>query len=160
MLSLYDYLKGRLPRAYRQLERSLEGLGTEDACRGTEPEWRQYRHGAGLDGSIWGIVWHVAAWKHVAADGLDSGVFPDVEAVLPHEPGWMGLLAWLESGQARLVRSLDGLSAADLDRMLTLEGQPMPLYELFSHMIEHDQYHAGQVNLLRQQRGHRFDEGD
>src|SRR4051794_20917353 len=103
MASLHAYLRNRLEHAYRELERSLDGVDAVEACWGADPRWSRYRHGAGLDGSIQGIVRHVAAWKHVVADGLDSrsDAFPDAEAVLPHEEGWAGLRAWLGSGQLR-----------------------------------------------------------
>jgi uncharacterized damage-inducible protein DinB len=156
MPSLHEYLKSRLLDAYRELSRSLAGLSEADARAGASVEWRRYRYGIGLDGSIAGMVWHVAAWKHVLADGIEGGVFPDVEAVLPHDFGWSGLLHWLESGHARLARALEELKAEDLERLLTLEGRPTPLLSLFSIAMDHDRYHAGQVNLLRQQMGHVF----
>jgi uncharacterized damage-inducible protein DinB len=154
--SLYEFLRQRLESGYRQLLQAVEGLTEEDARRGADSHWRRYRYGAGLDGSIAGIVWHVAAWKHVMADGLDSRVnaFPDAEAVLPHEPGWSGLRAWLISGQARLLRALDETSAEGIEREVAIEGQRMPVWKLLAHMVEHDHYHAGQINLLRQHMGH------
>lgn len=158
MLSLHAYLKNRLEHASRELERSVEGVSPADAARGADPDWRRYRFGAGLDGSIQGIVWHVAAWKHVVADGLDSRVnaFPDAEAVLPHEPGWAGLRAWLGSGQVRLLRALDEVPPDGLDRTVVLEGETLPLYQVMTLMLEHDHYHTGQIYLLRQQLGHRW----
>lgn len=158
MPSLKDYLHHRLTRGYRRLVRSLEGIPEDEARRGGNPSWRRYRFGTGLDGSIAGIVYHLAAWKHVAADGLEGGTFPDAEAVLPHGFGWTGLLDWLESGNARLLRALEELKPEDLDRTIVWEGHSMPVHELYSHMIEHDQYHTGQVYLLRQQMGHTFTE--
>jgi uncharacterized damage-inducible protein DinB len=158
--SLYEFLHQRLESGFRQISRSVRGLTEDDARRGGDPHWQRYQYGAGLDGSIWGIVWHVAAWKHVMADGLDSRVnaFPDPEAVLPHEPGWSGLLAWLESGQARLMRAMDEVSAEGLEREVTVEGRRMAVWKLLAHMLEHDHYHAGQVNLLRQHMGHRLED--
>lgn len=164
MVTFHQYLKQRLEHAYGQLEKGLAGLTETDARRCADPKWRRYRFGTGLDGSIWGIVWHVAAWKHTVADGLDTGIFPDAEGVLPHEPvfasepGWPGLQAWLESGHKRLVRILEETSPADLERKLTLEGQTLTELDLFTLMFEHDQYHAGQVLLLRQQAGHVLDD--
>lgn len=156
MPTLHEFLRARLEHAFRELERSLDGVDEKDARAGAHPAWRRYRHGAGLDGSIHGIVWHAAAWKHVVADGLDSGVnaFPDAEAVLPHEAGWAGIRAWLQSGQVRLIRALEEIPADGLDRIVTLEGEQIPLHSLFALMLEHDHYHAGQINLLRQQLGH------
>ncbi|MFN3649284.1 MAG: DinB family protein [Armatimonadota bacterium] len=156
MISLHDYLRARHGGAYRALLRSLNGLTEQQALEGASPHWKRYRLGTGLDGSIAGIVWHVAAWKAVAADGLDTGLFPDAEAVLPAESTWAGLLSWLELSHSRLTRYLDEAPPEALSHTVTVEGEAMRVYELFGHWIEHDQYHAGQVNLLRQQRGHTF----
>src|SRR5207248_3757938 len=98
MQSLHSYLCKALARGFRELSRSLKGLSEEDAGRGADPGWRRYRHGAGLDGSIAGIVRHVAGWKHAVAAALESGACPPVESLSPPEPDWPGLLEWLESG--------------------------------------------------------------
>ena len=158
MHSLHDYLKARTAAAYRQLATSLRGLTPAYAQRGADPQWRPYRHGIGLDGSIAGIVRHVATWKHAAAEGVACGVFPDAEGLQPPGPEWADLRAWLDEGQSRLVKALEALRPEDLERLVQWEGQALPLLHVFTHLIEHDQYHAGQVNLLRQQWGHRFPE--
>jgi uncharacterized damage-inducible protein DinB len=36
--------------------------------------------------------------------------------------------------------------------------RPLRRAELLAHLIEHDHYHAGQIQLLRQQYGQRFEE--
>lgn len=153
MDGLHEHLRRAQARAYRQLARSLDGLSDEDAARGADPGWRTYRFGVGLDGSIRGIVRHVALWKGSAADGLASGAFPSsTEASLPD--GWPDLLCRLEEGHCRLSRALEALAPADLELRVTWEGESMRLADLFAHLAEHDLYHAGQVNLLRQQMGH------
>jgi uncharacterized damage-inducible protein DinB len=152
-MTLHEYLTRRLASGYRQLTRSLEGLTEEDAARGAREEWRQYRYGAGLDGSIRGIVRHLAAWKHATAQGLETGVFPAADT--PSWPeGWDELLTWLAAGQDRLARSVESSSNDRLDHVMEWDGHPMPLAVILAHLIEHDHYHAGQVNLLRQQMGH------
>lgn len=153
MLSLHAYLHDRLGHAHRELARSLEGVTEAEARWGADPNWRREQFGVGLDGSIAGIVWHVAAWKHVIADGLEGGGFPDAEAVLPHDYGWPGMLEWLRSGHARMARLLEENAAREgwLDTTVTLEGGQLSILDLFGIVIEHDHYHAGQVNLLRQQ---------
>jgi uncharacterized damage-inducible protein DinB len=154
MRSLHKHLADRLAASFRQLRRSLDGLPPEDAARGARPDWRRARFGTGLDGSIQGIVRHVAAWKLAAAEGLEGGAFPGAEDVLPPGTTWAELLEWLESGQERLALILERLPPGGLEETVTWEGQAMSLADLFAHLMEHDQYHAGQVNLLRQQREH------
>lgn len=140
--------------AYRRFQESLHGLTEAEAKAGARGDWRQYRFGTGLDGSIQGIVRHVATWKHAAAAGLASGTFPAAEGVLPEALSWASLLEALSAGHARLAAELARCTEEELDRPVTWEGHPMPVHVLLAHMIEHDQYHAGQINLLRQQLGH------
>ncbi len=153
MPPLHTYVSDRLGHAHRELGRSLEGVTEAEAWWGVDANWRRERFGVGLDGSIAGIVWHVAAWKHVIADGLEGGGFPDAEAVLPHDFGWSGMLEWLRSGHARMARLLEENSEREgwLETLVTLEGERLSVLEVLGIVIEHDHYHAGQVNLLRQQ---------
>lgn len=153
-----QYLTGTLQIAFDELARSLEGVTARDSRWGARADWRRYPYGVGLDGSVAGIVHHVAAWKNVAADGLENGSFPSEESVRPPGPGWEGLLSWLHEGQARLVRILGGLTDADLEREMEFFGEAMPVHQILTLFIQHDSYHAGQINLLRQQMGHQFDE--
>jgi uncharacterized damage-inducible protein DinB len=143
--------------AYRRLQESLAGLSAPEAATGEREDWRRYRFGVGLNGSIAGIVHHVATWKLAAAEGLRSGSFPNAESVLPPGITWEALLAALAEGQQRLTDALEHLSEEDLTASVNWEGHPMPVHTLVAHLIEHDQYHTGQINLLRQQHGHRLE---
>ena len=154
MVSLKVHLQQRLGSAHRRLRESLEGLSEAEAVHHARGDWRRYRFGTGLDGSIAGIVRHVAVWKHAAFMGLQSGTFPDPENLLLPSLSMFDVLAWLSGGQAGLVGLLEQLPEAELERTVTWEGHEMPLHVLLAHMIEHDQYHTGQINLLRQQLGH------
>ena len=154
MPSLKVHLQQRLGSAYRRLRVSLEGLSEADAAYHARGDWRRYRFGTGLDGSITGIVRHVAGWKHAAAEGLRSGAFPDPEALRPADLAGEALLQWLDAGHAALALELEQLPEAELARTVSWEGLELALHVLLAHMIEHDQYHTGQINLLRQQLGH------
>lgn len=153
-MELRSYLLERLDHGQRSLEDALEGVTDVQARAGADPQWKRYRFGVGLDGSIAGILHHVAAWKHAIADGLEGGGFPDVTALYPHDSGFEGLRYWLSSGHARIQRSLERMRPETLDRRLVLEGESLTVAQLLSIVIEHDHYHAGQINLLRQQQGH------
>lgn len=150
-MTLRDYVLRRAGKAYRRFEESLEGLSGEEAALDADPDWRRYEHGDGLDGSIRGIVRHVALWKRIAAEGLVSGVFPEPGA-LPWPGEWAPLLAWLAEGQQRLTEAATGLSPEALDEEAVWLGYRMTRATLIGNMTEHDQYHAGQVNLIRQLR--------
>jgi uncharacterized damage-inducible protein DinB len=140
--------------AFRRFLESLQGLSESEAGAGAQGDWRQYRFGTGLNGSIQGIVRHVATWKQAAAAGLASGTFPPAETVLPEALSWEALLEALAEGQTRLEAELARRTEEELESPVIWEGYPMPVHVLLAHMIEHDQYHAGQINLLRQQLGH------
>lgn len=151
--ALHEHLTYTLGAAYRQLRRSLEGLTPEQAAEGTVPGWKQFQFGVGLDGSIQGMVRHVAVWKHAAAVGLATGEFPEA-TTLRWPAEWPDLLVWLEEGQQALEELLAGMKASELLEPVSWEGEELTRSGVLTLVLEHDHYHAGQVNLLRQMRGH------
>jgi uncharacterized damage-inducible protein DinB len=59
-------------------------------------------------------------------------------------------LAWLREAHASLRHSLATLTDADLDRpRMTNWGEPKPTRWIVMIMIQHDLYHAGEINHLR-----------
>lgn len=58
------------------------------------------------------------------------------------------LLAAWERGWATLFAALDGLSDEDLDRTLTIRGEPHTALEALVRGMTHAAYHAGQVMYL------------
>jgi uncharacterized damage-inducible protein DinB len=151
--TLHEHLRRQLRGGFRAVSKAVAGLTEEQAWEGARPDWRRYRWGSGLDGSVAGIIWHVALWKQNFAQGLESGAFPPEESITPPGVGWNALVAWLADGQARLEAAFERLSAADLAVPRQWEGETAPLARLLSYIIEHDFYHAGQIQLLRQLRG-------
>jgi uncharacterized damage-inducible protein DinB len=152
--SVRAFLTWQMGHVYRSLRKAVEGLSEAQAFEGARLDWRQYRWGTGLDGSIAGIVHHAALWKHVFAAGLTQGVFPGEDEVSPPGKDWPTLLAWLEEGQARLAGAVASLPEGALNEIREWEGMRESLVRLLSFMVEHDIYHAGQVELLRQLRGY------
>lgn len=88
---LHAYLLERLHTGFREFDRAAAGLTESQSRIATDPNWRRYRWGIGLNGSIAGIVRHVAAWKEIAAAGVESGRFPADNEVRPEAAGWEGL---------------------------------------------------------------------
>jgi DinB family protein len=152
--SLREHLAHQLRSGYRMLEKAVQGLSEAQAVDGARPDWRRYRWGTGLDGSIAGIVHHAALWKQIFAQGLETGTFPTEADVAPPGTDWAALREWLAAGQSRLERALEPLSEAALGEAREWEGHREPLARLLTYVIEHDAYHAGQVELLRQFRGY------
>jgi uncharacterized damage-inducible protein DinB len=152
--SLHEHVMHQLRSAYRTLWKSVQGLSEAQAADGARPDWRRYRWGTGLDGSIAGIVRHAALWKQLFAQGLETGVFPGESDLAPPGTDWPALQAWLADGQSRLERILETLPDAALSEDREWEGHREPLIRLLTYLIEHDVYHAGQVELLRQLRGY------
>jgi uncharacterized damage-inducible protein DinB len=152
--TLRDHLARQIRSAYRTLWKAIQGLSEDQAREGAKPDWRQYRWGTGLDGSIAGIVCHAALWKQIFAQGLATGVFPGERDAAPPGTDWSTLRDWLEDGQARVERAFEQLSDAALAETREWEGHSEPLTHLLTYLIEHDVYHAGQVELLRQLRGY------
>ena len=59
-------------------------------------------------------------------------------------------LAWLREAQARLRQSIAALSDADLLRpRLTSWDEPKETRWIINMIIQHDLYHAGEINLIR-----------
>lgn len=152
--TLHEHLVWQLRGGFRAVSKAIEGLTEAQASEGARPDWRRYRWGSGLDGSVAGLVWHVALWKQNLAQGLQTGAFPPEESITPPGVGWQSLRDWLADGQARLETALARLSEAELAEPREWEGITAPLARLLSYMSEHDYYHAGQIELLRQLRGY------
>ena len=59
-------------------------------------------------------------------------------------------VAWLREGHARLRRSIADLTDADLGRpRMTNWGEPKETRLIVAIMIQHDLYHAGEINHVR-----------
>lgn len=154
---LFHYLSSRVTAAARELHRSLDGVTEELASAGARPDWRRYRFGAGLDGSIRGIVYHLLIWKEAALEGLRTGGFPEVEVGPAPALEWDEMLGRLSSASAGLEAALAAMSPAELGRTVQFEGESFPISGLFTILLDHDIYHAGQINLIRQQSGDLLD---
>jgi uncharacterized damage-inducible protein DinB len=146
---IHDYLTARTHSAWRQLRESLEGLGEPQATAGVHPDWPGSRFGVGLNGSIAGIVRHLTAWKQAAA-GAAEGYFPHADPARLEALEWTQLLMELNTAHAAVEQALEACPDTALETQVMWEGHSMPLWKVFSHLLEHDHYHAGQINLIRQ----------
>ena len=65
METLANFIKKRAEHSYGYLLAQIESLSPEEALAGSRSDWPDHRWGVGQNGSIAGIVYHVAAWKQM-----------------------------------------------------------------------------------------------
>src|SRR5437868_6975462 len=98
--TLPEYLRRRAVRSFRYLLREAESVSTEDALRFVSHDWPSHRFGIGQNGSMAGIVFHVAAWKQLTLPLFETrGTWIPVDSfdysLAPAPDDWTALLAWL-----------------------------------------------------------------
>lgn len=152
---LPDFLKQRGGKAYRYLLKEIEGVTAEQALAGRRPHWTSHRWGVGQNGSIAGIVYHVAAWKSMTLGRFDpesqtlETVAFDV-ASAPSPDDWEGVVSWLKTAGDQWNEALQSLPDAEFDREKVWEGNSLAISEFVAEMYEHDIQHASQIEYLRQ----------
>jgi hypothetical protein len=155
---LSTFLKRRAERSYTHLLAQIDGLSAEKALAGRRPDWPDHRWGIGQNGSIAGIVYHVAAWKQMALPVFQPGGRPlsraefDAEAA-PALDDWAGIQAWLKQVGMAWRAELAALADAAFDAEIVWEGVAFPMAKFIAEMYEHDLQHASQIEYLRQQQG-------
>ncbi len=101
------------------------------------------------------IALHVGSSKVMYTDHAFGGATltwesPEVEPWSPDDPPMVETLAWLRTVHARLMGHLHGLSDEDLlaPRMANW-GEEKETRWLLSTLLQHDVYHAGEINRIR-----------
>jgi hypothetical protein len=153
--TLAAYLKRRAERHFRYLYDQIEGITESEARADRLPGWPGHRWGIGQDGSIAGIVYHVAAWKQLTlplfAPGGQAGTAADFDATLaPPLDDWPGLRAWLRQVGAAWNAELARLPESAFDETREWEGTTLTMAKIVTEMLEHDLMHASQIEYLRQ----------
>ena len=148
------HLKRRAAHALRDFKRSIEGLTEEEARRDGRPSWPGQKWGLGQDGSIAGIVYHVAAWKSLSLPLLKGEPAPPMEqfdsARVAGHNDWTGIVAWFLEIADEWNAAVASLPEEAFDEQRELEGQTMTLAALVTEIYEHDLQHAAQIDYLRQ----------
>ncbi|HLK57365.1 MAG TPA: DinB family protein [Chthonomonadaceae bacterium] len=153
--TLPTFLKRRAERSYRYLREQIEGLTAEEALTHYRADWPDHRWGIGQNGSIAGIVYHVATWKQLTLPVFAPGGRTltreefDVNAA-PAPDDWAGITAWLEQIGDTWGRTLAALPDPAFDETRLWEGHSLPLSSFVVEMLEHDIQHAAQIEYLRQ----------
>ena len=110
--TLPDYLKKRAVRSFHYLLREAESVSAEKALRFATPDWPPHKFGIGQNGSIAGIVFHVAAWKVLTLplfepDGAMIPLSSFDYKTAPKPNDWPGIVTWLrEVGETWNTRLL------------------------------------------------------
>jgi uncharacterized damage-inducible protein DinB len=106
--------------------------------------------GPGGGNSIAVVCWHLAAnlqsrfTDFLTTDGEKPWRRRD-EEFQPRALSRAELLAHWERGWATLLDTLSGLADTDLDRSVTIRGQPLQVNEALHRSLAHASYHVGQI---------------
>ncbi|MBA3533054.1 MAG: DUF309 domain-containing protein [Ardenticatenales bacterium] len=133
----------RLDRAWEESPLSvlgnLRGVTEEEATRLPETRMR----------SIAYLIAHLGVGKAIVAARCAGDEALSFQDVAPPEP-WRDLPHWASEIQERLRRVVGFLTEEALDEMRPLFGTTLSLERILEATIEHDIYHAGEINLLRE----------
>ncbi|CEK15038.1 DinB superfamily [Chthonomonas calidirosea] len=153
--SLLAFLISQSKKAYRSFLQEIETITPQEALYHRHPHWPPQQWGIGQDGSIAGIVYHVAAWKQAALsllrgeDALSPMEHP--ETLPPPSIPWPEVCNWYREIGAVWCNQLEKLHESDLDRScFFFDDKPITLSELISEIMLHDVQHASQIAYLRQ----------
>jgi hypothetical protein len=160
-----EIIRARLQDAYESIRGHVEGLTDEEffwepvpGCwtvrRGDDGRWAvdypepPHPDPAPFTTIGWRLV-HVAECKvmyHEYAFGPARLTFPEIDSA--HTAA--AAIAQLEAGHAMLVRDVESLDDADLERaVLTNWGEKWPAHRIFWTMVDHDLHHGGEIGVLR-----------
>ncbi|HLN29639.1 MAG TPA: DUF1572 family protein [Gemmataceae bacterium] len=113
-----------------------------------------FRKPAEHSNSIALIIKHLAGnlasrWTDfLTTDGEKLTRDRDSEFVIGPEDSRANLLAAWEAGWAALFRTLQGLNEGDLNRSVTIRGEPHSVLQAINRALTHASYHAGQITYL------------
>lgn len=142
------------------LRRSFDGENTQSLLgnlANVRPDDWDWVPPGGLR-SIRAIFEHAAVAKHIYVDYLFGGAnrsWADVEAECHARAGddTGALVAWAKEGHAAFMAGMASLRDDDLPKTTTKwHGARDSIAEVIAVMIQHDCYHAGEINHLRAQR--------
>jgi hypothetical protein len=97
------------------------------------------------------ITRHVGLFKYIYANHAFDGADMDYSDPAPERHATLAAAAqWLGEAHAYLIGFIRELSDADLDVLRKAHwGQLVPTHDLIVTMLEHDLYHAGEINRTR-----------
>jgi uncharacterized damage-inducible protein DinB len=120
----------------------------------TEEHWDALVPGQPFGRSIGYIAWHTVAgkhlyWDHAFGEKKLTGDYTGQGVTNPRRTR-DEVIAYGRKWQAAWLESLGTVTEADLEGPSTAHwGQPLSLRRIIVAVIEHDIYHAGEINHLR-----------
>ena len=153
--TLVRYLAHRAIKSYIALLSEIDGIDSPTALRYSDPYWPDHRWGVGQNGSIAGIVYHVAAWKQMTLPLFEAGGRPHTREEFdatsaPDAADWPEIVDWLKRVGAAWNARMQALTEAEWNTCRDWEGHPMPITSFVSEMMEHDVQHASQIAYIKQ----------
>jgi uncharacterized damage-inducible protein DinB len=147
---LLDQMLADVGQAFDLLFSNLKDLRDDD--------WHWLPPGG--ERSIYAIVGHAASSKvmfenHAFGDASLDWMDAAFDLAQPRRPGESpapaALIAWLREAEVRLLRSVDALAGdAELDRERGVPwGGRRATRWIIRHLVQHDVFHAGEINHLR-----------
>ena len=104
--------------------------------------------------SIAVIVKHVAGnlrsrfQDFLTSDGEKPDRHRDTEFEISEKVSRDEILAWWERGWSTALGSIDALTPADMERTVTIRGEPFLVTEALNRSVTHTAYHVGQIVYL------------
>ncbi len=153
--ALADYLKATARSAFDYLKKESDSVLEIDARRYASSNWPLQRFGIGQDGSISGIVYHVASWKVLTLPMFSqNGTMMEMSVfdALPKPPveEYGAVRRWLAEAGENWDRALAALPAASLTEVRYWGSAEIPLTGYIEEMTRHDIQHAAQIEYLKQ----------
>ena len=155
METLTGFLKHRAERSYRSVLQVLEYISPDEARRDHQENWPDHAYGIGQDGSIAGIVYHMAAWKHMTlplfhpeGKALSRKEFDPANA--PAMEDWFNVLAWYKQGGNLWQSEMMHLPESVFAETRRWEGHEITITQFVAEIYEHDVYHLAQIEYLLQ----------
>ena len=132
-------------RKYRELgEAALEQVTDEELLHRLDPEGN----------SIAVVVKHLGGnmrsrWRDfLSSDGEKPDRMRDAEFEQEGPASRQDVLGWWDEGWKELFAAMDALRPTDLERTVTIRGEPLSVLQAILRQVTHVAYHVGQIVLL------------
>lgn len=151
-MTAVDLLAREAEIAFHDLLESLKGLTQQQAWGRVEAaNSDDYLN---TDGSVQGVALHVATCKKAygsfAFRNSELRWRDIAEEVEPFEKSWEHAQDYLKKAHAYWLSTWHNLADGSLEsEALHFSGKQWPVWKLIQTVIHHDQYHAGQITIVR-----------